>query len=72
VLVEVKPEFAVPWTAPADYNFKVDQAAAGLETSEGQFIAALGDGSVQAFPATLPNQTIINLFQMNDGNAIQF
>lgn len=72
VLVDVKPEFAVPWTAPKDYNFKVDQAAAGLATSEGQFIAALGDGSVQTFSATLPNQTIINLFQMNDGNAIQF
>ena len=72
VLVEVKPEFAVPWTAPTDYNFKVDQAAAGLATSEGQFIAALGDGSVQTFSATLPNHTIINLFQMNDGNAIQF
>ena len=73
VLVEVKPEFAVPWTAPTDYNFKVDQAAAGLASnSEGIFIAALGDGSVQTFSATLPNQTIINLFQMNDGNAIQF
>ena len=72
VLVEVKPEFAVLWTAPTDYNFKVDQAADGLASYEGQFIAALGDGSVQTFPATLPNQTIIHLFQMNDGNAIQF
>lgn len=71
VLVEVKPEFAVPWTAPTDYNFKVEQAAAGLATSEGPFIAAFGDGSVQSLPATLPNKTIVNLFQMNDGNVIE-
>jgi hypothetical protein len=72
MLVEVKTEFAVPWTSPQDYRFEPANPAKGLRLNkEGKFLAAMADGSVQEIPGGLPPASIESLFQMNDGKMIQ-
>ncbi len=71
--VEVKPDRAVPWTAPFDYFFKPANPAEDLAIgADGQFLTALGDASVRLLPGNLPKETLKHLYQMNDGNAIDF
>lgn len=73
MFVEVKPDRAVPWTAPQDYNFNPANPTSDLAIgADGQFLTALGDGAVQLLPGDLPPATIVHLFQMNDGNVINF
>ncbi len=73
LFVEVKPDRAVPWTAPLEYEFNTKDPAAGLAVgADGQFLTVLGDGSVQLLPGNLPKETLNHLFQMNDGNVINF
>ena len=73
MFVEVKPDRAVPWTAPQDYNFNPANPTSDLAIgADGQFLTALGDGSVQLLPSNLSKETIVHLFQMNDGNVINF
>jgi len=72
-LVEVKAEFAKPWTSPEDYVFDVANPALGLAEIAGDkpsFLGALGDGSVTKFPLSLPPTTLLHLFQKADGNAV--
>jgi hypothetical protein len=71
MFVEVKPELAVPWTAPQDYSFDPENPAAGLKVGEnGKFTAALADGSTTEISADLSPESIKHLFQMNDGNVV--
>lgn len=72
-LVEVKAEFAKPWTSPEDYVFDVANPATGLAEIAGDkpsFLGALGDGSVTKLPLSLPPETLLHLFQKADGNAV--
>lgn len=70
--VEVKPERALPWTAPMDYKFPLNNPADGLAIgADGQFLCAMGDGSVRLLPGNLPKDALLHLFQMNDGQVIQ-
>jgi len=72
-LVEVKPEFSKPWTAPADYAFDVANPVLGLAeigVDKPTFLCGMGDGSVTQLPLSLPAKTILHLFLMNDGNLI--
>lgn len=72
-LVEVKAEFAKPWTSPEDYVFDVANPAVGLAEIAGDkpsFLVALGDGSVMKLPQSLPPKTLLHLFQKADGNAV--
>ncbi len=72
MLVEVKPERAVPWTRPIDYEFLPADPAAELAIgSDGQFQCVLADASVLTLPRNLPKETLKHLFQMNDGQVIQ-
>lgn len=72
-LVEVKVGLAQPWTAPEDFAFNVENPAIGLEAIQGEkptFLCGMGDGSVTQLPLSLPAKSVLNLFQMNDGNVI--
>ena len=72
-LVEVKAGLAKPWTAPEDFAFNVENPGLGLEAIQGEkptFLCGMGDSSVTQLPLSLPAKTILNLFQMNDGNVI--
>jgi len=70
-LVEVKPEYAVPWTAPHDYFFDPKNPAAGLRIgSDGSALMGRADGSVSWLPANIDAKKMLNLFQKSDGNVI--
>ena len=74
-LVEVKAEFAKPWTSPQDYVFDAANPAMGLAEIAGDkpsFLAALGDGSVTKIPLSLPPKSLLHLFQKSDGNAVNW
>jgi hypothetical protein len=70
-LVEVKPELAVPWTAPDDYAFANDTPVAGLLLgSDGRWLCAFADGSVRVLRGDIKPETILHLFQKADGEVI--
>ena len=74
-LVEVKAEFAKPWTAPEDYRFDIANPAMGLAeiaSEKPSFLGALADGSVSKFPLSMPAKSLQHLFQMNDGNVVSW
>lgn len=73
LLVEVKPEKAVPWTAPDDYAFDPKDPAAGLMIgADGRWLCGFADGSVNQVRRDIPPETFLHLFQMNDGHVIDF
>ncbi len=73
ILVNVEADKAVPWTAPMDFEFDASTPIEGISlTSDLKFMAAFGDGSVDYIPSNLPPQDLLHLFQMNDGNAVQW
>lgn len=55
-----------------DYEFPVANPAEGLALgSDGKFLCALSDGAVIHLPANLPKETLLHLFQMNDGHDVK-
>jgi hypothetical protein len=71
MVVEVKPEWAVPWTAPDDYTFDPKDPARGLEVnSDDAVTTALGDGSVHFVRASIKPELWLWLFQKSDGKPI--
>ncbi|MCB9873118.1 MAG: DUF1559 domain-containing protein [Planctomycetaceae bacterium] len=69
MLVEVEPRLSVPWTAPLDYQFDAQQPGAGVRVgTDGRFLAALADGSVNMFRGSAAPELLIRLFQKSDGN----
>ena len=68
LLVTVKDELAVPWTAPQDYVFDRAKPAAGLKFSDGRVPVVLSDGSTAKL---VENNDWVSLFEMNDGNVVQ-
>jgi hypothetical protein len=69
--VEVKPEFAVPWTAPDDYAFDEEDPADGLLVDdEGRWLAAFADGSVRLLRGDIGPEMIKRLFEKSDGELI--
>ena len=70
-VVEVAPDRAVPWTAPDDFAFDPKNPVNGVRrNSDGEWPCAFADGSVGLIPSDIAVQTALDLFQMNDGHAI--
>jgi hypothetical protein len=70
-LVEVKPAFAVPWTAPDDYAFDATDPANGVFVgSDGRWTAAFADGSVRRLRSDIKPEIIKRLFEKSDGEVI--
>ncbi len=73
ILLEVKPEAAKPWTAPDDYRFDPKDPLKDVNVDDsGRWLTGFADGSVQLIKKELSAKTILHLFQMNDGNPVQF
>jgi hypothetical protein len=73
VLVEVKPELAVPWTAPEDYAFDPESPGDGLWIgSDGRCLIGIADGSVVHARGDIPATMLLRLFQKNDGNRVDW
>lgn len=72
-LVQVKPERAVPWTAPQDYTFDPKDPAEGLAVDgEGLFLSAMFDGSVRRTVATIKPEMLLRMFQKSDGKTVEW
>jgi Protein of unknown function (DUF1559) len=72
-LVEVKPENAVPWTKPQDYDYDPKNPLAGiLVDADGKFAIGIGDGSARMIGNNLPVEMYDYLFRKSDGNAVQW
>jgi len=72
-VVEVKPEKAVPWTAPRDYAFDPEDPAEGLLFgSDGRWLCAFADGSVHKLRGDISKETFLHLFQMSDRHVINY
>lgn len=71
--VEVTEEKAVPWTSPQDFAFdpKVPLEGVAIGT-RGTWISAFADGSVRHLSADIGPKSVLQLFQMNDGNVVDF
>ncbi len=73
VLVEAKPELAVPWTAPQDYNFDPNVPGRGLDVgTDGRFLAGFADGSVQRLRGNIEPELLLRLFRKNDGRTVDW
>ncbi len=72
-LVQVKPEFAVPWTAPDDYAFDAKAPGKGLQIDgKGQFLIGMFDGSANRLRGEMSPETMRRLFRKSDGEAIDW
>jgi hypothetical protein len=70
-VVEVAPDRAVPWTAPDDFAFEPKNPLNGVRRgSDGKWLCAFADGSVRLIPSDIAAQTVLDLFQLNDGHSI--
>lgn len=73
ILVEVKPQLAVPWTAPQDYAFDPKAPAQGLQVGAGgRFLAGLADGSVQQLRADAKPEVLLRFFRKSDGQPVDW
>lgn len=73
MVVQVKPELAVPWTSPRDYDFDLKNAFAGLaDQGDGTFMALIGDGSWTGIPLDIAKDLAVYLFTMNDGKIVRW
>ncbi|MEM7454094.1 MAG: DUF1559 domain-containing protein [Planctomycetota bacterium] len=71
--VEADINAAVPWTQPADYAVDPDWAGSNLgNLRPGGFNAAMLDGSVQFIDAWIDDENLMNLFQYDDGNVVDW
>jgi hypothetical protein len=70
LVTEVEDHAAVTWTQPVDYIYDRNNPSRNLGGWNGGFHAVLCDGSVRFLAQNINSQTLLNLFQMNDGNPI--
>lgn len=72
VVVEVSPKLAKPWTAPDDFQFNAKDPLKGVHFDpDGNWLGAMGDGSVRRFSKNVSSENVLHLFQMNDGHLIK-
>lgn len=70
-LVEADPDQAVIWTKPDDLVLDVRQPRRGLgNLRPNGFLALIADGSVHFFDNSIDDETLLNLFNINDGKLI--
>ncbi len=70
IVVEATAPRAVPWTKPDDFPYDPANPTGGLVGAEPGFHALLCDGSVRFISRMIDPQTLVNLFQRNDGNPL--
>jgi hypothetical protein len=73
ILIEVKPELSVPWTAPQDYNLVAENPLGGiLVGDDGRWMTGFADGSVRVLRGDLPAETVRHLFEISDGHVLDY
>ena len=66
------PDKAVPWTQPVDLHCDMVNLAQSLGDVGDSFLALFADGSVQHIRSGTDPKTLVQLFQYNDGEKIDF
>ena len=66
------PDKAVPWTQPVDLHCDMANLAQSLGDVGDSFLALFADGSVQRIRTGTDPKTLVQLFQYNDGEKIDF
>lgn len=69
-IVEVRPELAVPWTKPVDYEYNEKSPAAGLMVRAGETVIATGDGWAGGAPIDLSDDDWRSLFSIDGRETI--
>lgn len=64
-IVEVRPELAVPWTKPEDYEYDEQHPAAGLMVREGKTVIGTGDGWTGAMPIDMGDDLWRGIFTID-------
>lgn len=64
-IVEVRPELAVPWTKPADYEYDEQHPAAGLMVRAGKTVIGTGDGWTGAMPIDMGDDLWRGIFTID-------
>ena len=73
MVVDASAESAIPWTAPWDLAFDVDNPRAGLDFDSPDGVhAVLIDSSVITIPADVSDADLVNLVRRNDGEVVGF
>ncbi|WP_166826437.1 DUF1559 family PulG-like putative transporter [Thalassoroseus pseudoceratinae] len=72
IVVEAADQNAVIWTKPGDFSYQPANPTNGLIGPSGSFNALLCDGAVRVISQTIDPQTLLHLFQRNDGNPVNF
>lgn len=72
IIVELKPEHAIPWTSPEEYSFDPADPAAKLRSVNGRVSIAIMDGSVKALLESEPASVWNALFSRNGGEVVNF
>jgi prepilin-type processing-associated H-X9-DG protein len=71
LVVEAHPSAAVIWTKPDDLVIDEKDLFRGLrDQPNNAFAAVFADGHVRTISTSVNPQTLLHLFQMNDGNPI--
>lgn len=68
--VELKREYAIPWTSPEEYSFDESNPTAKLRNYNGKTVIALFDGFVTNIKLDLPKETWLALFTRNGGEVV--
>ena len=71
MVVEVDDELGVPWTAPRDYQYNNVQPRAGLSKLHPRgFLAATADAAVHHIEDSIPDSTLLLLFDPADNSGM--
>jgi|GEM_PF-1514583 len=72
MLVEAGEDKAVPWTKPEDLTYDPKNPVGSLGKIGDSLTILMADGSVWKLKTTIDAATLLNLFQRNDGNIVDF
>ena len=72
MVIMAGPDKAVRWTQPIDLHYDMAKVAQCLGDVGDSFLALFGDGSVQRIRSNIDSKILIQLFQYDDGETIDF
>ncbi|MDE0735735.1 MAG: DUF1559 domain-containing protein [Pirellulaceae bacterium] len=70
LVVMAHPGKAIPWTQPGDFVFNPENPREGLASVNGEFLSLFGDGSAWHIGKQVSPETLLKLFQYQDGAPI--